>query len=95
MSPEQEARLAVLIEGKPIDPPMTVSQARDIYLADKERGPADKATAQGTQQFIAMVGDMELSQISRPMVIKWLRELRSERGQAPALRARFSASRFG
>ncbi|WP_338041001.1 DUF6538 domain-containing protein [Maricaulis parjimensis] len=84
LSPEQEARLAVLIEGKPIDPPMTVSQARDIYLADKERGPADKATAQGTQQFIDMVGDMELSQISRPMVIKWLRELRSERGQAPA-----------
>ena len=82
LSPDQEARLVVLASGKPIEPPMTVSQARDLYIADRFNGAADKATTQATKQFIEMVGDIELTSITRPMVIKWLRELASERGQA-------------
>lgn len=82
LTPEQEARLAVLASGKPVEPPMTVSQARDLYLADKFGGAEDKATTQATKQFIEMVGDQELTNITRPMVIKWLRDLASQRGQA-------------
>ena len=82
LTPEQQARLAVLASGKPVEPPMTVSQARDLYLADKFDGAEDKATTQATKQFIEMVGDQELTTVTRPMVIKWLRDLASQRGQS-------------
>ena len=82
LTPVQQARLAVLVAGKPVEPELTVSQARDLYLSERYNERQDKATVQATNQFIEMVGDVELASISRPMVNKWLRSLVTDRGQS-------------
>ena len=82
LTPEQEARLAVLIEGRPVAPAITVSAAKDLYIADRFGGREDKATRQAVKQFIEMVGDLELAQINRRTVIKWLQDLVNKRDQA-------------
>ncbi|WP_339744161.1 DUF6538 domain-containing protein [uncultured Maricaulis sp.] len=82
LTPVQKARLAVLVAGKPVEPELTVSQARDLYLSERYDGRQDKATVQATNQFIEMVGDVELASISRPMVNRWLRSLVTDRGQS-------------
>lgn len=82
LTPEQEARLAVLIAGEPVAPAITVSAAKEVYIADRFGGREDKATRQAVKQFIEMVGDLELAQINRRTVIKWLQDLVNKRDQA-------------
>lgn len=74
-TPEQEAKLAVLAAGKPVSPPLTISRAASLYMQDKFPVNGNKATEQGTAQFIKLVGDLRLEAISRPQVIKWLNDL--------------------
>lgn len=82
LTPLQEARLAVLAAGRPIQPKFTVSQARDRYVNDRFGGEIDKATKVATDRFIDMVGDLPLEHISRAQVVDWMSRLANEEGNA-------------
>ena len=82
LSPEQAAQLAVLSKGKPVTPSMRASDAVKTYIADRWEGKPDKATEQATKQFLNMVGDLDIADLSRPLVSKWVRDLATKRNQS-------------
>ncbi|MDQ7076491.1 MAG: hypothetical protein Q9M45_01370 [Robiginitomaculum sp.] len=70
-TPQQRARLDVLSAGSPVTPEFTVSTARDVYIQERFNGTEDKAVTQSAKQFIQMVGDLKLADISRSVVMDW------------------------
>lgn len=82
ISPLQRAKLATLQTGVPIKPGLLISEAVRLYVQERWGGAEDKATLVSTQQFIAMMGDLDLLKIKRPLVIAWLQRLVTERGQS-------------
>jgi integrase len=82
ISPSQRARLVTLQTGMPIKPGLLISDAVKIYVHERWGEAEDKATLVSTQQFITMMGDLDLLKIKRPVVISWLQRLVTERGQS-------------
>lgn len=81
LTPEQDAKLQTLLSGKPVLPDLRVSEAAELYLANRlER--TDKATKAAVDQFIEHSGDMLLKHINRSVSASWLRWLASTRRQS-------------